>query len=147
MKEFSIWLCNYNSHRIKVCQQYSTFLNIKGIRNKTFLGFLQDIVENYDIIGLAETLSNHVDTSVFPSFEIFTGSVKFSLKRGTHGLEILVRKSLKHEFLFHFICLNDLLSDPIDTLQPRSNQDHKVNSNGRMLNELCKTTGVYWTVE
>ena len=34
---------------------------------------LQDIVMDYDVVGLTETLNNNFDKSLFHDFEVYTG--------------------------------------------------------------------------
>ena len=162
---------------------------------------LQDIVMDYDVVGLTETLNNNFDKSLFHDFEVYTGDNNEKLC-GTHGLALLLRKGIKGHFsdheiglsvkiavgidqliigLFYIPCenskywdtslfytlqnnvvymktsstktimmgdfkartgeINDYIDfdDNEDILPPRKNKDKKVNTNGRLMTDICKT--------
>jgi hypothetical protein len=68
-------------------------LNVRGINSKINNGCLQDLIKQYDIIGLTETLSNNFDTTVFENHYILMGDDKEKLM-GTYGLVFLILKNL-----------------------------------------------------
>jgi hypothetical protein len=67
----------------------SLFLNVRGIISKIDYGLLQDLVNEYDFVGMAETRSNMFDTSAFPRHDVFTGKDGNTLK-GFYGLALLI---------------------------------------------------------
>ena len=72
-------------------------LNVRGIKSKLKLNEIYNVVTEYDIIGLTETLSNAFDFENLKTLKVFSGSDKLNLK-GLRGLALVVRKSLKYKF-------------------------------------------------
>ena len=66
---------------------------------------IQDIVKDYDVVGLTETLNNNFDKGLFHDFDVYTGdnNEKFC---GTHCLALLLRKGIKGHFSDHEIGLS-----------------------------------------
>ena len=73
------------------------FLNVRGLKNKTNLNILPEVVKNFDVIGLVETLSNNFDKPYYDSFDVYTGKDENKLK-GFHGMALMVKKTLQHKF-------------------------------------------------
>ena len=72
-------------------------LNIRGIVSKLNLKEIQKIVEEYDVIGMTETLTNAFDLKKFEKHEVFTEMDKLCLKRH-RGLALLVRRTICHHY-------------------------------------------------
>ena len=61
------------------------------MKNKTNLNILPEVVKNFDVAGLVETLSNNFDKTYFDSFDVYTGKDENKLK-GFHGMALMVKK-------------------------------------------------------
>ena len=68
------------------------------MKNKTNLNILPEVVKNFDVVGLVETLSNNFDKTYFDSFDVYTGKDENKLK-GFHGIALMVKKTLQHKFV------------------------------------------------
>lgn len=177
---------------------------MRGIQSKIDYGRLQDLVQDYDFVGLAETRSNLFDVGAFPGHQVYYGN-SGNLLKGHYGLALLVNKTIKTCFeerdiglwakcdlgnsklavgvcyiphenskywnseifinlateLSHLLCYTDnvlLMGDfnartgtmcdyvdfthlaSSDLTPPRNNKDARINTNGRQLVDLCKTT-------
>ena len=68
------------------------------MKNKTNSDIQPEVVKNFDVVGLVETMSKNFDRTYLDSFDVYTGKDENTLK-GFHGTALMVKKTLQHKFL------------------------------------------------